>query len=625
MRICLASPGEDGPPEQARAVARLARLLEGHHEVEVVAPPAEPSAELRALSWCCPEHRRSAGLWEAIRERFGERGPDYLEFPDHGALAFVPLQARLAADPLLERTLVGVRASPSAELCDLADWTRSRPERTYVAELERWVLRHADRLVWPGGDVLDLYRRHYTELELPAALRIGLPVDLVEVAPPVAAREGGGPLRILYAGDLRRGAGVLDLVEACLGLPDDEWELTLLGADSETATMGQSVRHTIEFMADSDPRVRIDDAVSPAALLRLLPGFDLAALPWLVGGWSELAIAAMRAGVPVLATPVGCLPELIGDGSGGWLTAGPGAAALGRDLARLQGDRGELERLREAAAGPRRAAELADPAPILAGYQRLAADVTVAVPRPSPGPATVTGIVPYFRASQHIAEAIASLLGQTHEPLEVLIVNDGSFEPEDEILAELAADERVTVVTQLNEGESAARNLAATLARGEYLVMLDSDNVLEPSFVERALAVHRANPRLAYVTSWLRMIDEEGKEMPDGHGYAALGNGVVEDDSRNWDGDTLALLPRRLFAELGYLYGPEGSMHSDWELYRWLRADGRFGAVIPARLARYRVRPGSLLRGHGEELRNRGWAESRDRNRTRRMQWLADA
>jgi hypothetical protein len=65
-------------------------------------------------------------------------------------------------------------------------------------------------------------------------------------------------------------------------------------------------------------------------------------------------------------------------------------------------------------------------------------------------------------------------------------------------------------------------------------------------------------------------------------------------------------------------------MHSDWELYRWLRADGRFGAVVPERLGRYRVRPGSILRSHGVKLRELGWAESRDRNLQRRVRWIAE-
>lgn len=625
MRICLVAPGEAGPPEAARAVADLVALLAAEHEVEVVEPVALDSPRVEAMAWSCPEHRLSAGVWEGVRARYPERGPDYLELLDFAPLGFVPLQARYAGDPLMARTLVGVRVWPAAELRDVGDGTRARPQRMLAAELERWVLRQADRLIWPGGDTLDLYRRFYAELELPPALRIPPAVRVSAPAPaPSSPRRGDEPLRILYAGELRRSAGVLDLLEACLGLPGDGWELTLRGADTQTATMGQSVCHTLEAMADGDPRVEVGSALEPEERARLLPGFDLVALPWLLGAWSEVAVAALTAGVPVLATPVGALPELIGDGRAGWLTEGTGKGPLSRALARLQADRGELERVRAAGAGRARVERLADPAPVLAGYAQLAGELVVAEP-PVAEPPRVSGVVPYFRASAHVEEAVASLLAQTHPLEEVLIVNDGSFEPADEVLARLAEDPRVTVVTQLNEGESKARNAGALLARGEYLVMLDADNTFEPEFVERALAAYRANPELGYVSCWLRMVDEEGEDMPPAHSYAPLGNGVVESDAENWDGDTLAMLPRRLFTELGFQYGPEGSMHSDWELYRWLRAEGRYGAIIPERLARYRVRPDSLLHRHSAELLDRGWDESRTRNAHRRMRWIANA
>jgi hypothetical protein len=154
--------------------------------------------------------------------------------------------------------------------------------------------------------------------------------------------------------------------------------------------------------------------------------------------------------------------------------------------------------------------------------------------------------------------------------------------------------------------------------------MLDADNLLEPGFVSRALRAFRTDHELAYVTCWLRMIDRDGGELPAGHGYAPLGNGVVWDDERNWDGDSLAMFPRRIFTELGFCYGPEGSMHADWELYRWMRSEGRIGTVIPARLARYRLVPGSLLRAHGAELQEWGWKEGRDRNTARRVRWIAN-
>lgn len=619
MKVCLLAPGPSAPAVTA-AVTRLAERLSGPHEVELLQPPLARSDEVENFVFAGDVHRDSAALWEELRRRYGGAGPDYLEVPDFSPLGLVPLQARQSGEPMLRETIVGVRAWPSYELRCLQNRTLSQPPNQLQADLERAQLRLADLLLWPGGDVLDLYRRYYGAegVELPEPLLARSPAPPPLPAPAGERREG--PLRLLYLGELERRLGVFDLVEACIGLPHDEWELTLAGPDTETATMGQSARFTIEAMSDEDPRLRIVESLPPVEIA----AHDLVVVPARVEAWSEAAAAASAAGRPVLATPVGALVEQVEEGVNGWLTADFGPEALAAALAGLLADPAQVRALAAAGGIVARRERFADPAAVLAPYEEIAARVPTR--RPAPVAAElplVTGIVPYYGAAPYVGEAVESLLAQTHPRVEVLIVNDGSFRPEDEVLEGLAENPRVTVVTQPNSGEAAARNLGAVLANGEYLIMLDSDNVLKPRFAERALAAFARDPELAYATCWLRMTDEAGEPLRPSYGYAALGNGVDSDDQRNWDGDTLAMLPRRLFTELGYCYGPGGSMHSDWELYRWLRRDGRFGVVLPECLAHYRVRARSLLRGHGIELQDWGWNESRDRNRQRSTRWIA--
>ncbi|MGH3049195.1 MAG: hypothetical protein ACRDLK_03480, partial [Gaiellaceae bacterium] len=97
-----------------------------------------------------------------------------------------------------------------------------------------------------------------------------------------------------------------------------------------------------------------------------------------------------------------------------------------------------------------------------------------------------------------------------------------------------------------------------------------------------------------------------------------LGNAVRGDDRDNSDGDTMAILPRRLFTELGYWYEKAG-LTVDWELYRTLRDDGRHGAVIPELLGRYSVRGGSMSRSFAVEARERAHSEGLSRRRLRKL------
>jgi glycosyltransferase involved in cell wall biosynthesis/GT2 family glycosyltransferase len=610
-RICIVSSEHTPYGGIGGATRRQAEVLSERHDVTFLESP-EPSGPIAALSFASEDHRRSAAVLEAIERVYDRDAPPHLvEFCDYRAQGLVPLQARRAGHDLLRETTMAVRLSSTAELLALHDGTSAQPGEARVAELEREQLRLADRLLWPGGEILDLYRRHYADLPLPPAVRMGRPFLPPKAPPAVRPRDPEEPLRILYAGRLQRLKGVLDLVEACLRLPGEDWRLTMIGADTQTAPMGQSMRMTIETMCGEDPRVQVEDAIPREELQRRFAEHDLLVVPSTFEVCANVAFEAMRAGLPVLATPVGAQTETVEPGVNGWLADGTGAEAIGRVLGGLLEDRDEVERVRASGRVFESFLRQTDPEAELESYEELLEGPrrAPAVRSPEPEP-QVTAVVPYYRGHRYVAEAVGSLLAQTHRALDVVLVNDGSFEAEDALLGELGADPRVRLVHQLNKGDAWARNLGIALAEGEYLMMFDADNVLEPEFVGRALELFRTDPELAYVTCWLRFVGPGGEEL-DGRGYAPLGNRVLREDEENWDGDTTALVSRRALARLQGPYDPRASIHADWHLYRRLRERGEYGAVIPELLARYRVHPESLLRAHHQSLHARSWTEGR--------------
>lgn len=627
MRVCIVSAEHSPYGGIGYALRRQSELLATRHDLTFIERP-EPSGEVASISFAGEDHQRSAAVLRQIEEAYGNGpGPEYLEVCDYRALGLVPLQARAAGHPLLQDTSVAVRISSPAELLALHDGRSMLPAEHRVAELEREQLRLADLLLWPGGDILEVYRRHYGEDLLPPTVRVGRAFPVPPAPPEPPPLDPNQPLRLLYAGRLQRLKGVLDLVEACLRLPRDDWELTLIGADTETAPMGQSVRLTIEAMCGEDPRVRIEDAIPHEELQRRWTEHDLVVVPSTFEVCGNVALEAMRTGTPVLATPVGGLTGFVQHGVSGWLAEGTGAAAIAEALTALLEDREEVERVRSSGHVFDSFRRFVDPDAFLAVYDEMLGQLRETPSRrPAPGPDTgeplVTAVIPYYDASRYVEETVASLLAQTHRNLEVLIVNDGSFAAADAVLDELARDPRVRVVAQLNRGDLVARNLGIRLARGDYLLMFDADNLLEPEFVARALAMLRADPALAYVTCWLRLIGPEGQPLG-GRGYAPLGNRVLAGEEENWDGDTAALFPRHVLAGLDQPLAEEGPMQGDWLLYRRLREQGRYGAVIPAPLVGYRVHPDSMLRTHDERLHERSWDEGRDWRKLKETRWTA--
>ncbi len=117
-------------------------------------------------------------------------------------------------------------------------------------------------------------------------------------------------------------------------------------------------------------------------------------------------------------------------------------------------------------------------------------------------------IVPVYNAEQYLERCINSILKQTCQDFEAIFVNDGSVDKSWEILQRYAQDERVTLRTQKNQGQSVARNVGLDLARGEYVYFCDSDDVMHPQLLETAL--YFAEKEDAGVVSFRFARDEPG-------------------------------------------------------------------------------------------------------------------
>lgn len=91
----------------------------------------------------------------------------------------------------------------------------------------------------------------------------------------------------------------------------------------------------------------------------------------------------------------------------------------------------------------------------------------------------VSVILPVYNVAAYLDETFASLLSQTLQEIEIIAVNDGSMDNSEDIIKKYAQqDARISYFSQKNQGQSAARNLALQHAKGEYIYMMDSDDVL---------------------------------------------------------------------------------------------------------------------------------------------------
>jgi glycosyltransferase involved in cell wall biosynthesis len=107
----------------------------------------------------------------------------------------------------------------------------------------------------------------------------------------------------------------------------------------------------------------------------------------------------------------------------------------------------------------------------------------------------VSVIMPAYNADRFLATAVESVLGQTFRDLELLIVDDGSFDGTAAMAHRFAArDSRVRVLRQPNAGPGPARNAGFRAADGRFFAFLDSDDEWDPAFLSEHLAVLHARP-----------------------------------------------------------------------------------------------------------------------------------
>jgi glycosyltransferase involved in cell wall biosynthesis/SAM-dependent methyltransferase len=128
------------------------------------------------------------------------------------------------------------------------------------------------------------------------------------------------------------------------------------------------------------------------------------------------------------------------------------------------------------------------------------------------GQASVSVIIPCYNQASFLAEAIESVLAQTHPHVEIVVVDDGSSDNTSDVAARYAG---VRAVRQENQGLAAARNTGIRESHAPFLVFLDADDRLLPHALEAGLTCFDAHPECAFVSGGFRRIDPDGLALGD--------------------------------------------------------------------------------------------------------------
>jgi glycosyltransferase involved in cell wall biosynthesis len=202
---------------------------------------------------------------------------------------------------------------------------------------------------------------------------------------------------------------------------------------------------------------------------------------------------------------------------------------------------------------------------------------------------TVSVIVCCYNLGEFLGEAVASVLTQTFHDFDVLVVDDGSTDPlTQQVLAEIEQPS-VRVLRSENRGLAAAKNLGLANTSGRYVCMVDADDRLDPTLLQKSVAALDRDESLAFVSHWLRAFgDETWDWTPTTCELPAL----LDVNTVNG----AALVRRAAVEAVGGFDESFVDGCEDWDLWIGLVERGFRGAIIPEFLFQYRRRATSMSR-----------------------------
>lgn len=121
-------------------------------------------------------------------------------------------------------------------------------------------------------------------------------------------------------------------------------------------------------------------------------------------------------------------------------------------------------------------------------------------------------VIPSYNHSRFIREAVDSVLNQTYRNIELIVIDDGSSDNSMDILLSYN-DTRIQVIAQENQGAHNAINNGLKLAKGEYLAILNSDDIYEKNRFEIMIDAMQQSPETEFMCSYIRVINTAGKDL----------------------------------------------------------------------------------------------------------------
>ncbi|MDZ8262017.1 glycosyltransferase [Nostoc sp. ChiQUE01b] len=201
-------------------------------------------------------------------------------------------------------------------------------------------------------------------------------------------------------------------------------------------------------------------------------------------------------------------------------------------------------------------------------------------------------IIPAYNSENTIHHTIQSVLNQTLNDLELIVINDGSEDSTLDVVTQIK-DPRIKIFSYTNAGGNVSRNRGLQLAVGEFVSFLDADDLWTPDKLQSQLKALQENATATVAYSWTDYIDENSEIVLSGTHVIANGDVYEKLLLTNFlENGSNPLIRREALLKLGG-FDESLSAAQDWDM--WLRLAGQFDFVcVPSVQILYRISANSV-------------------------------
>ena len=206
-------------------------------------------------------------------------------------------------------------------------------------------------------------------------------------------------------------------------------------------------------------------------------------------------------------------------------------------------------------------------------------------------------IVASYNHAKYLEGCVQSILNQTYQDFELIIVNDGSTDNTDEVVSRFSGNEKVRYIKQNNAGQAIATNNGIVAAKGDLIAFLDADDLWDHTKLEKQIGLFTRNST-GVVYSRLKLIDADGLPvaMPSLNQYYVPRSGRITEHLlfENFIPYSSTIVRRECFDKFG-MFNPEYKNGLDWDLWLRISTEYEFDFVNEPLLLYRMGHPGQLI------------------------------